>query len=249
MFEIDKKEFGLFVAVHRKEKGLTQKELAAQLFVSDKAVSKWETGVSLPDTALLIPLADLLGISVTELLTCKEMPRKNAMEADRVEDIVKAAITYADENSKRAYQVKKEWIALYGLSLFAGCIGTFLNVLAEPHGSKVLITTMLLCSVFGAYFCCFVKTKLPAFYDENDVNFFCDGVFRMNMPGIRFTNSNWPHIIKAARICMCSLMILFPMISLVIVRTAPNQTAVRNYIFPVIFFCGFLFPVYWAGKK
>ena len=46
MYNIDKKEFGAFVAARRKEKGYTQKELAEKLYVSDKAVSKWETGVS-----------------------------------------------------------------------------------------------------------------------------------------------------------------------------------------------------------
>lgn len=46
MFELDKKSFGAFVAQLRREKGWTQKELAQRLFVSDKAVSKWETGVS-----------------------------------------------------------------------------------------------------------------------------------------------------------------------------------------------------------
>lgn len=53
MFNIDKKKFGAFVAALRKEKGITQKELSEQLCISDKAVSKWETGASLPDTALL----------------------------------------------------------------------------------------------------------------------------------------------------------------------------------------------------
>ena len=52
MFNIDKKKFGAFVAALRKEKGITQKELSEQLCISDKAVSKWETGVSLPDTVL-----------------------------------------------------------------------------------------------------------------------------------------------------------------------------------------------------
>ena len=47
MFTIDKKAFGCFVAELRREKGYTQKELADRLFLSDKAVSKWETGVSL----------------------------------------------------------------------------------------------------------------------------------------------------------------------------------------------------------
>ena len=46
MFNIDKKKFGAFVAVLRKEKGITQKELSEKLCISDKAVSKWETGVS-----------------------------------------------------------------------------------------------------------------------------------------------------------------------------------------------------------
>ena len=46
MFNIDKKKFGAFVAALRKEKGITQKELSEQLCISDKAVSKWETGVS-----------------------------------------------------------------------------------------------------------------------------------------------------------------------------------------------------------
>ncbi len=47
MFQMDKKKFGAFVSQLRKEQGYTQKELAQKLFVSDKAVSKWETGVSL----------------------------------------------------------------------------------------------------------------------------------------------------------------------------------------------------------
>ena len=73
MFEIDKEKFGALISELRKEKGYTQKELAQQLYVSDKAVSKWETGNSIPDTSLLIPLAELLGVSVTELLMCERV--------------------------------------------------------------------------------------------------------------------------------------------------------------------------------
>ena len=46
MFQIDKKKFGTFLSRLRKEKGYTQKDLAQKLLISDKAVSKWETGVS-----------------------------------------------------------------------------------------------------------------------------------------------------------------------------------------------------------
>lgn len=49
MFEIDKTQFGEFLASQRKRKGYTQKELAQKLFISDKAVSKWERGLSMPD--------------------------------------------------------------------------------------------------------------------------------------------------------------------------------------------------------
>ena len=47
MYELDKKKLGSFIAELRKEKGFTQKELAERLFLSDKAISKWETGGSL----------------------------------------------------------------------------------------------------------------------------------------------------------------------------------------------------------
>ena len=60
MYELDKAAFGHFLAQLRREKGMTQKELAATLYVSDKAVSKWERGLSVPDISLLVPLALLI---------------------------------------------------------------------------------------------------------------------------------------------------------------------------------------------
>ena len=166
MFNIDKKKFGAFVAALRKEKGITQKELSEQLCISDKAVSKWETGVSLPDTVLLIPLANLLDVSVTELLMCERLPNDDVLKPDKVEDIVKTAITYADESPERAYHVKSKWIVFYGFSLLICCIGTFLNYTTAQPCMETLETLALLSAVFGAYFCCFVRTKLSSFYDE-----------------------------------------------------------------------------------
>lgn len=60
---------GRFIAEMRRQKGYTQKELAEKLMVTDKAVSRWETGKGLPDTSLLKPLGDILGVSVGELLS------------------------------------------------------------------------------------------------------------------------------------------------------------------------------------
>ena len=67
MYELNKIAFGSFLAQLRREKGMTQKELAACLYVSDKAVSKWERGLSVPDISLLVPLAEQAGVHLTRL--------------------------------------------------------------------------------------------------------------------------------------------------------------------------------------
>ncbi len=62
-----KEELGKFISENRKNLGMTQEELAQKLFVTNKAVSKWEKGQSFPDIAMFEPLADALGVSVAEL--------------------------------------------------------------------------------------------------------------------------------------------------------------------------------------
>jgi transcriptional regulator with XRE-family HTH domain len=62
------KDIGSFIKKQRKKKGLTQKELASLLHISDKAVSKWEVGDSFPDISLLFPLSEIFEISVDNLL-------------------------------------------------------------------------------------------------------------------------------------------------------------------------------------
>lgn len=71
---MDPMKTGAFISLLRKEKGFTQKELADRLNVSDKAISRWETGKGFPDTALLKPLSEALGISVGELLEGERFP-------------------------------------------------------------------------------------------------------------------------------------------------------------------------------
>lgn len=65
---MDNRIIGKFIKKKRKEIGLTQTELGDKLGVSDKAISKWETGNSLPDIGILKSLSDILGISTSELL-------------------------------------------------------------------------------------------------------------------------------------------------------------------------------------
>lgn len=62
-------EIGEFIAKCRKEKKLTQAQLAERLNITDRAVSKWETGKSMPDSSIMLELCEILGITVNELLS------------------------------------------------------------------------------------------------------------------------------------------------------------------------------------
>ena len=78
---MDNQKTGALIARRRQELGLTQKELADRLNVSDRTVSKWERGAGFPDVSLLEPLADALGLSVLELIRGERRqllpPRRN----------------------------------------------------------------------------------------------------------------------------------------------------------------------------
>lgn len=69
---MDPKRTGNLIALKRKEKNLTQNELAKIIHITDKAISKWERGLSFPDITILIPLTEILGISLYELLKGEE---------------------------------------------------------------------------------------------------------------------------------------------------------------------------------
>ena len=66
---MDQVKIGKFIASCRKEQGMTQAALAEKLGISDRAVSKWETGKSLPDSGIMLELCELLNINVNELLS------------------------------------------------------------------------------------------------------------------------------------------------------------------------------------
>lgn len=105
---MDNTKMGQFIADLRKSKHMTQKDLAEKLSISDKAVSKWERGLSCPDISLLTPLAELLDVSVSELLNGE----KSEDDSDDINTLVDNALKYADKT------VKKQNIRLR--SIFAG---------------------------------------------------------------------------------------------------------------------------------
>lgn len=105
---MDNTQFGAFVARLRKEQGLTQKELADKLNVTDKAVSKWETGKGFPDVKLLEPLAQALGVSLVELMQGRrqEADTLTVAEADAA---VSQAMGQLERSTARRYLRLFRW--------------------------------------------------------------------------------------------------------------------------------------------
>lgn len=74
-------EFGEYLALQRKKKGYTQKQLAEILFVTDKAISRWECGLGFPDIRMLQPISEALGVSLVELLNAQPLEEPSAATA------------------------------------------------------------------------------------------------------------------------------------------------------------------------
>ena len=89
-------EIGKFIAKCRKEKKLTQAQLAEKLNITDRAVSKWETGKSMPDSSIMLELCEILGITVNELLSGEEIDMES-FEKRADENLI--ALKRKDENN------------------------------------------------------------------------------------------------------------------------------------------------------
>lgn len=115
---MDNTQFGAFIAQLRKEQGLTQKELADRLSVTDKAVSKWETGKGFPDVKLLEPLAQALGVSLVELMQGRRQEADTLTVAE-AGAVVSQAMGQSEKTTARRYLRLFRWflIAACGLCL------------------------------------------------------------------------------------------------------------------------------------
>ena len=77
---MDQTKIGTFISKKRKERNLTQEKLAEKLGITDRAVSKWETGKSLPDASIMLDLCRILGITVNDLLSGEELSMERINE-------------------------------------------------------------------------------------------------------------------------------------------------------------------------
>lgn len=87
---MDAKKLGQFIAEIRKEQNMTQAELASKLHVTDKAISKWERGLGLPDINSIEPLADALGITVAEVMQAERIQSEHITQENASEMLTNA---------------------------------------------------------------------------------------------------------------------------------------------------------------
>lgn len=120
---MDSKIIGEFIKEQRALKNLTQKQLAEKLGVTDKAISRWETGKGVPDVSLLIPLSNALEVSVHEILLGEKIEEEKTIEKYE-ETIVNTLTTNKKQISSLhkiiyALFVAVEVVAIYGFTIGA----------------------------------------------------------------------------------------------------------------------------------
>lgn len=114
---MEKEKIGKYIRKKRIEKGMTQQQLAEKIQVTEKAVSRWETGRGVPDISLLEPLAEELHVSVTELLNGEERVQEEAVhdtKAHMADIDITNVIEYVQENRKEKYNT--------GFKIGIGCL-------------------------------------------------------------------------------------------------------------------------------
>lgn len=123
------KSMGEIIATRRKDKGMTQKELADMLNITDKAVSKWERDIACPDTQTIPKVAQILDLSVEELLSGNPSPASGHKGAEFLIPIILKAIPLAMGVTVTVLGVLGELDVQSGLSMLGiglACVGIYL---------------------------------------------------------------------------------------------------------------------------
>ena len=123
-------KIGKYIAFKRKEQGLTQKQLAEKLNMSDKSVSKWERGICLPDVTVYLELCEILGISINEFLAGEDIP-KETIEQKAEENIIQIT---KDNKNKQKYLKKIIRLLIVMLVVFIFITSIFIyQKLTQPQ--------------------------------------------------------------------------------------------------------------------
>ena len=142
---IDKKKFGEFIYKLRKEKGITQKELAEQLHVTKQAISKWECGISYPDILMFECLAEAFDISIYELFNGERIPADVMYTQQQIEQTFSRFIySCKNELSDKLKKYRKRFIILlviFGLfilfTIYYNTKTPTFNVMKETYSQNI----------------------------------------------------------------------------------------------------------------
>ncbi|MEG0177368.1 MAG: helix-turn-helix transcriptional regulator [Anaerorhabdus sp.] len=253
MHTIDNIKFGEFLMQLRKEKGYTQKDVAEKLGVSDKAVSKWERGLSFPDITLLDSLATVLGVSLTELYHSERIDEGAQLGKDQVDLIIESSIQAANNE----FSQQKRYQMIRTRSFLASIVAMILivswmninNYLPSFGNLNSVGGIELAAVVILTYFTFFVKTKLPVYYDQNNINVYTHGVVRLHIAGLKLNNNNWQPIVHANCICLSILIVILPIIYTIYSMFTPFSYQTMVSIAVALLFGLMFLPTYIVGKK
>lgn len=152
---MDLVKIGKYIAEKRKGLGLTQKQVAEKLGMSDKSVSKWERGVCLPDVSVYMELCDLLGIGINEFVAGEDISQENIRK--KSEDNLIQVATDSKQRQKHLKQVIAVLIILAILATATIGVGIYQfirpqnYILAVEQDSVEMKTAQLLSGVDGAF--------------------------------------------------------------------------------------------------
>lgn len=104
---MEKEKMGEFILVLRKEHGMTQKEMADALGLTDKAISKWERGLSYPDISMLEPIAGLFEVSVMEILKGERIEPDTTISMQDAQKMIDESISLSDDEITQKHKKNK----------------------------------------------------------------------------------------------------------------------------------------------
>lgn len=235
--------------------------------MSDKAVSKWERGLSFPDISLLVPLSQTLDVTVMELLQGRkfEAERKDDLRLDlsEVEQLVKRAVMFSEETNEEKKLRRKKNGPIFAKLLAVSvaevivCAVLLFYILANERNPLYINcitcfgTLEILGIVFGVHIWLFMKDRLPSYYDENRISEYADGMFRMSMPGLYFNNKNWKPITVVLKKWNAAVLVGVPLWCIFMLLFIKEWSVALTFslVVLVIFLFGLFVPVYVAGRK
>ena len=153
---MDQIKIGKFIGEQRKVHNLTQSELSEKLGITDRAISKWENGICLPDAGLMLDLCKILEISVNELLTGEKIPMENNTEIMEKNLIEMAALN--ERTNKMLIHTEYILIALMVFIVIAGALVSSYLV-SESWLRAVIMGICFLLIFVIAPFCWRIETK------------------------------------------------------------------------------------------